>query len=314
MGAAGFAPHKHHGRTRALLALALTWFVSMAPICQAARGAVEQTAGVDQFAYRTPGSSRDHRFSYELELLRLALDKTEKDFGPYSLKPAKSMNLPRTMMTASRSEQALIFKTSYSKELTQEFNYVSYPIDRGVFSHRICFVNSQIKDKVTAAKSIDELKHFVIGQGVGWLDVDILKHNGFTVRESPGYEQLFPMLAAGRLQLVCRAQSEIAVEWESFGHLGGFSVDQSFALYYPLPRFFWIHKSKQRAYDRLQQGLALAYQDGSALALWRKHYRQSLDHTPLKGRKVHVLSNPFLDGIDSDYKRYFLNQDTKPND
>ncbi|MDO3387818.1 hypothetical protein QWI17_18385 [Gilvimarinus sp. SDUM040013] len=285
--------------------------VSTLALCVNHAIANETSTQVDAYAYRTPGSSADHRLSYEVELLRLALDKTVATFGPYTLQPAKAMNLPRTMVTARSSKEALIFKTSYSQTLTQEFRYPTYPIDRGIFSYRICFVNNQIKDKVSQVDNLDDLRRFIIGQGVGWLDVDILEHNGFSVRESSGYEQLFPMLAAGRLDLVCRAQNEVPAEWEIFSHLGGFSIDQSFALFYPLPRFFWVHKSQPRAFERLNLGLKISYQDGSALNLWKQHYQANLRKASLKNRRLYILRNPYLDGISPEYKQYFLDQRTK---
>lgn len=37
--------------------------------------------------------------------------------------------------------------------------------------------------------------HFSHGQGYKWSDVEILRHNGFTVKVAPTYESLFNMVA-----------------------------------------------------------------------------------------------------------------------
>lgn len=260
------------------------------------------------FFYRTPSSEADNRFSYEIELLRLALEKTRADYGPYQLRPGKASNLPRAMAIARQSEHPYIFKTSFSPELIKDFSYPHYPIDRGIFSYRLCFVHKDLAADIARANTKHKLQQFSIGQGVGWLDNKILQDAGFTVKEAPSYESLFPMLSAGRLDMVCRAQNEITAEWQNFNHLGGFVLDTSFALYYPLPRFFWIHKSKPKAFARINLGLQRAFQDGSALQLWHAHYDDALEGVSLKGRRIIVLPNRYLEGIDTRYQIYFLSE------
>ncbi|MDO3383440.1 hypothetical protein [Gilvimarinus algae] len=286
-------------------AIALTTLLTLLTLC-----GVTQPSEPQVFTYRTPSSSADHRFSYEVELLRLALERTVPEYGPFQLQPGFSMNLPRAMAIArANALENLVIKTSYSDTLAEEFDYPPYPIDRGIFSYRICFVNNAKRQSVAKADSLEQMRAFTIGQGVGWLDVEILRYNGLTVTESPSYESLFPMLAAGRLDLVCRAQNEVAIEWEHFGALGGFSIDDSFAFYYPLPRFFWVHKSNPLAFQRLSKGLEIIYRDGTALELWKKYYEASLAKVTLTDRRIYVLKNPYLKHINPAYKDFFLNRE-----
>ncbi|UTF59717.1 hypothetical protein [Gilvimarinus sp. DA14] len=277
-------------------------------ICMHALAADLKETQAQVFLYRTPSSDADHRFSYEVELLRLALEKTINEYGAYQLLPGKSSNLPRAMAIARQSEHPYIFKTSYNPGLTGDFHYPKFPIDRGIFSYRLCFVNEHRAADIAKADTRTALQKFNIGQGVGWLDNKILTNAGFTVREAPSYESLFPMLSAGRFDMVCRAQNEIINEWQNFGHLGGFELDTSFALYYPLPRFFWVHKSKPAAFARIQEGLERAYEDGSALQLWHQYYDEALAGVSLKGRRIFVLPNPYLKDIDTRYQAYFLTE------
>jgi hypothetical protein len=50
----------------------------------------------------------------------------------------------------------------------------------------------------------------------------------------------------------------------------------------------------------------LAYEDGSFEELWDKYYKKSIDFANLKERKLLKLENPFLDGIDTSYKKYIF--------
>lgn len=256
--------------------------------------------------FRAPESSNDQRLDYETELLRLALEKTRGDFGPYQLQPGAAMNLPRAIsMARQREVENLFFKTSYSTELNRDFAHPPYPVDRGVMGYRICFVHSDRAEAVSRASSLEELRQFTIGQGRGWLDVDILRHNGFTVVESDNYANLFPMLAAGRIDLFCRGMTEVEPEWRTHRHLQGLSLDQSFALYYPLPRFFWTHRDNRDALERITRGLERALADGSAEALWQRHHGRYLDFVQLGKRRLFTLENPSLEGIEDDYARHF---------
>ena len=287
-----------------------SWLTLFTLVCIAFIATLATPCRADEpqvFTFRPPGTTTDHRFDYEIELLRLVLDTTLAEYGPYQLRPGFTMNLPRAMAIArGDSLDNLVLKTSYSKALADEFYYAAFPIDRGIFSYRICFVNDAKVKAVSEADTLEKIRQFTIGQGVGWLDVSILQHNGFTVAETPKYENLFPMVAAGRVDLVCRGLSEIQPEWDNFRDLGGFSVDRSFALYYPLPRFMWIHKSRPQAFNRIRRGLEIVYNDGSARELWEKHYRKKLDFVSLKNRRIFMLTNPFLEDISEEYKPYFL--------
>jgi hypothetical protein len=287
----------------------LCWILLLLPAINTyAEELADNSASITNYQYRTPGSTGDHRFSYEMELLRLALDKTTPEFGPYTLTPAAPMNLPRAMALATGKDN-LIFKTSYAQKLTNTFYYPAYPIDRGIFSYRICFENNQSATQTGNIVNLEQLRKLSIGQGVGWLDSDILKHNGFSVMEAANYENLFPMLAGERFDLFCRGPSEIQPEWQNYGDIGGFRINPNLALYYPLPRFFWVHKSKPKVFARLNRGLQLAYTDGSALELWRKHYQANLGAINLNNRRIFILRNPYLNNINPQYKKYFLGRE-----
>ncbi|HEY7885673.1 MAG TPA: hypothetical protein VIC08_12090, partial [Cellvibrionaceae bacterium] len=256
--------------------------------------------------YRMPESATDQRHDYETELLRLVLEKTLKQYGPYQLQPGFAMNLPRAISMARNNEaENLFFKTSYSEVLNQEFAYLPYPLDRGVLGYRVCFVNKDVAEKISQITHVEELKKYTIGQGVGWLDSAILQHNGFQVVESENYANLFLMLAAGRIDLFCRGATEIEAEWQAHRELEGLALDESFALYYPLPRFFWTHTENKVALERINKGLVIALADGSAKTLWQKHHGGKLDFAKLQQRRIFTLENPNVKTINIEYRHFF---------
>ena len=80
--------------------------------------------------------------------------------------------------------------------------------------------------------------------------------------------------------------------------------DDSIALYYPLPRFFFTKKSNVTAIKRVEEGLVTAYNDGSFQKLWKEYYQSSVDFVNLQKRTLFRISNPFLGGIDKSYEKY----------
>jgi hypothetical protein len=104
---------------------------------------------------------------------------------------------------------------------------------------------------------VDQLKKYSIGQGIGWADSLILRHNGFRVIEVQNYDSLFKMVAAGRIDLYCRGVNELRKEYESYRYITRLTYDESFALAYPLPRFYYMGAFNKDAKERMEVGLRM---------------------------------------------------------
>lgn len=265
-----------------------------------------------RYTYVSPESERDPRTTYDRELLRLALDKTRDQFGDYVMVPAPSMTKARERLSLQLDSFPNFFvMDSYSR--TRErlgLAYVRFPIHLGIVSYRICFVSPQQQAAVARVTDLKGLRQFTFGQGRGWLDVDILRHAGLEVVDIEGYELLFKMVARGRFDLFCRGVSELRSEQLTHQEIEGLKVDDALMLYYPLPRVFYTNPHNREALKRVEQGLQLAWQDGSLQALWRKSFGPAIAFAKLPERRLIRLENPFLKGISFDYRPYFYNPQT----
>lgn len=255
--------------------------------------------------YHSQDNNKDTRKVYEVEILKLALDKTIDTYGQYELKPSNPMTLKRALATLEIDKiKNFIVKTSTTNEMINQFAYTNFPVDRGVLSYRVSFISPKTKEKISEINSIEELKKLRIGQGVGWLDTDILKHNGFNVKVIENYDSFFNMIVLNRLDLFSRGINEILGEYKSHGYLEKLTHDETFTIYYPLPRFFFMHKSNSEITKRIEKGLKLAYEDGSLDELFKQYYQPSIDFLKMKDRKIYKLENPFIKGIDTSYEKY----------
>lgn len=260
------------------------------------------------YTYNNTQNEHDPRKFYELEVLKTALEKTIEKYGEYELIPSPRMNLKRAITTLKLNTiKNFILKMSITKELLDELAYANFPIDRGIVGYRVSFISPKMKNKIGDFNTLEKLKKLRIGQGIGWLDVDILRHNGFNVKTISDYEALFNMTVLNRIDLFSRGINEILGEYESYKHIKNLDHDRTFVLYYPLPRFFFTHKSNEKAMKRIEEGLILAYKDGTLDKIFDKYYKNSIEFLHLENRKIYKLENPFLKDIDNTYEKYIFN-------
>ncbi len=251
----------------------------------------------------------------EADIINLALEKTKATFGPFELRPIPPMNRARTLSALSNNFYPnLVMMMSYDDEMVEKnpYKYINIPIDFGANSYRICFMRPELKEKLKNIQSIDELRNYTFGAGIGWLDIKILRYHGFKVVEQTSVQNLIRMTKAGRVDLFCRGFNEIFTEIKDEPEINGLSYDESFLLYYPLPKFLFAHKDNSAILARIQQGLILADKDGSLKKLWMTKNKDNITASHFEHRRIFRLSNPFIKNLPKDYEQYFYNPQ-KPN-
>lgn len=286
-----------HSAIKTLL-VCLLWLAAIARPCFA------QTI----FTHRVPEAYTRDTPNYEVSVLKLALDKTLKEYGPYELKPAPKINISRSLQSIKSNTFPNYFASlGYNENYgtPEEITYVRFPVDLGVLSYRTCFAAKESLANIAQIDTLEELRNLSIGQGRGWVDGAILKHNGFDVEEIEPSTNLFKMVAVNRLDLFCRGANEIKEEYERWKDLAGLGYDRHLLIYYPMPIFFYTNSQNNEAIARVTKGLLKAYADGSLMKLWRAHHQASVDFAELDQRKVFRLENPLVKSIDFDYAQYF---------
>ena len=261
------------------------------------------------FTYRAPESENDHRYQYDTLLLQLALENTIETDGPYRLVKSPVMNYSRAhLYLETNALPNLILKLSYeSKYKEKNMIYAPFPVDLGIVGYRVCFANPRVVNQLSHVNSFEELRKFSHGQGLGWSDTEILRHNGFKVTEVARYESLFKMVAKQRFDLFCRGANELLGELKTHNNIEGFSYDKSISIYYPLPRFFYMNSANKNGIDRISRGLKIAYEKGEVKKLWELEYKESIEFAELDKRKIFFLENPLIEDLSTDYQKYLYN-------
>lgn len=247
---------------------------------------------------------------YEVQLMQLALEKTRSDYGDYQLEPIHPMNRARSLAALSQDIYPnLVLLLSYEDSLMADgqLSYIPISLDRGIFSYRLCFMRDEIKPQVEKVRSLEQLRRFTFGSGLGWADSKILRHNGLNTLEADTLLSLYRMTKAGRIDLLCRGVGEYYTELHQQGQTIGLSADSQLIIYYPLPKFLFAHKNSQALLERIETGLRRALEDGSFDKLWHEQHNQNLNSAQLKNRRMIILDNPLIQQLPKDYQRHQIN-------
>lgn len=259
------------------------------------------------FTHRIAESEGDTRPDYEVAVLKLALEKTQAEYGAFRLEGAPRINVTRSIHSIRANTFSNFFYSLGYEEIYdsyKEMAYVPFPIDMGVLSYRTCFTSEQNLENLAKITTLDDLKNFSHGQGRGWVDAKILQLNGFKVIEVEQYDKLFKMVAADRFDLFCRGANEIKSEYDLRHTIKGIAYDRSVLIYYPMPIFLYTNKSNVAAIERVTKGLKKAYADGSLQKLWSLQHQASVDFAELGKRKIFRLENPLIKGVNFDHEQY----------
>lgn len=276
--------------------------------CSAAGIANEQQNQMSHFTALGAFNRDDTRHLYEVEIIRLILEKTKASYGPYTLRQAPGMTHSQALeaMAQNKTYPNFIRSYGYSPSMPEKYGLelIAFPIWRGLLGYRTCFLSEEIEQRFAAVTTLDELRTFTHGQGTGWVDVTILRHNGFNVTEVPAYTSLFKMAAKNRFDVFCRATSEVREEYNKFSHIPGLSYDRSKVFYYPFPHFLFINKNNTTAIERIRDGVAIITADGSFEQAWQRFHKRNIEFVALEKRQLFMLENPLMSTFNEPYEHY----------
>ncbi len=253
----------------------------------------------------------DHYF---VKVLKLSLDKTKDQYGEYTLRFHPKMNRDQALAKLRENSTPNAIRMLMPKKhvLSMEnIRHIPFPLQRGILGYRICSYSDTLHRRVANISRLAELKSFSFLQGVGWPDGDILSHHGFDVNivdlstlEGNPIRGMYEMAANGQVDFFCRGAHELKAESGLRRQVPSLKTEQTMALYYPAPLFFYVGKSNTTLANRVLDGLQMAYKDGAFLSLWKEHYDERLVFSNLEKRKIYRLDSPLTLKIDQAYRDY----------
>ncbi len=245
--------------------------------------------------HRRPKSAEDARNGYFVQVLGLALQKTEATDGPFRLvESTVAVAGDRSLEGVAAGILDVDWRLT-SREREEQFLPVRVPLLKGLSGYRALLIREGDQGRFDAVRTLEDLGKFKAGQGTGWVDADILRANDLPVVEVEGYDTLFFLLAQGRFDYFPRNVSEIVEEAQA--HRGrGLVVERGLLLHYPVAEYFFVSRKNPALADRLARGLSLALRDGSFDELFRGFppHKLVLEKLGEHGRRTLELRNPLL--------------------
>ncbi|NDV27929.1 amino acid ABC transporter substrate-binding protein [Desulfovibrio sp. JC010] len=238
----------------------------------------------------------DHRSDYNLDLLKLALDKSVPKYGDYKLKiydlPTEQLRALRLMKDGRGID---LTWSMTSKEREKEFLPIRIPMQKGLLAHRIFLIKPKDQHAFNKVKNVEDLKKFRAGQGYDWPDTEILQKNGLPTTTCSRYQFCFIMLNEKRFDYfprgVCEPWGEIKEHLDM-----DLTVEKTILLRYPSPLYFFVSRDNPALAKRVEYGLRLALKDGSFDKLFYNHpmMKEAFEKAKLSQRKIIDIENPNL--------------------
>jgi ABC-type amino acid transport substrate-binding protein len=255
-------------------------------------------AEVMTYVYHPPESSLDVRYLYQWEILRTALEKTRGKWGPYRMTPSELMTEQRQAFELKNATGRLtVMYLSTTPDFEKKLIPVRIPVDRNLGGYSVFLIRKGEESRFAAVRTVDDLRRFTFGVGLGWVDVEILHSSKLKVVTGSSYEGLFEMLAQKRFDIFLRASVEVLDELERHKTaLPGLGIEESMILYYPLPMYFWFSPTAEgrRLAARAEEGMRMMIADGTYDAIFDKYQRHKIQRLHLKERRIIRIDNPFV--------------------
>jgi ABC-type amino acid transport substrate-binding protein len=280
--------------------MSLTAPVRFVLLALAALGCVSPAAAGEamRYVHNAPESPLDRRYDFAWAVLRTALEKTRGTDGEFLLEPAVPMSEARQTQEMRNGSGALtVMILGTTPELERELLPIRIPVDRDLMGYSVLVTRRERLPEFAAVRTVEDLRRFTIGQGLGWIDVGILQSSGLQVVTSSSYDGLFAMAENGRFDLLLRSSvevlEELATHREKHPEL---AIVPGVALHYPMPMYFWFSRSDagRRLADRAERGLRAMLADGTYDRLFAGHQDEKIRRLDLTRRLVIRIPNPNL--------------------
>jgi hypothetical protein len=254
--------------------------------------------GVMTYVYNAPESALDVRYEYHWEILRTALDRTRATWGDYRMMKSETMSERRQAHELLHATGKLnVMYLGTTPEFERRLIGIHIPVDRNLGGYSVLLVRKDRAGEFSSVHSVADLRRFAFGLGLGWVDVDILRHNRLRVVTGSSYDGLFEMLLHRRFDALLRAAVEVLDEQaqrkEAMPEL---YIEPTLVVYYPLPMYFWFAKDAegQRLARRAEEGMRAMIADGTYDRIFDKYQRHKIERLDLKHRTILRIDNPFV--------------------
>jgi len=247
---------------------------------------IEPAPEPTRVVYPSAPQPGDHRGDFYIELLKLALTKSDGRFQVVgSTDPSMAS---RAFVRVARHEGVDVIWAPTTRQFEHDFRAVRVPLDKGLLGWRLLLVNRDAAERFAKVGTLTQLRTLRAGLAAEWSDTQVLRDNGLPVITASLYDNLFPMLAAQRFDYFPRGIAEIVDEARSHPE---FIVEPHLVLHYPTCTYFFVARDNAALAQQIEIGLRRAMQDGSYEKLFDFYNGSAVRAANLGQRRVFELRN-----------------------
>jgi ABC-type amino acid transport substrate-binding protein len=207
------------------------------------------------------------------------------------------MSEKRQVFELQQGGKLTVMYLGTTPEMERALLPIRIPVDKNLGGYCVFLIDGRQRDRFVGVQSLDDLRRFRFGLGLGWIDVDILRSNRFNVVTGSDYDGLFEMLVNGRFDVFLRSAVEVMDEWDGKrGSLPNLAIEERFVFYYPMPMYFWFTKDAngKRLAERAEEGMRGMIEDGTYDGIFASYQNEKIRRLQLAKRKIFRIENPFL--------------------
>lgn len=261
---------------------------------------VSQTESAEERGYtyrhRDTATGGNDREAYIWETMIAALEATVDDYGDYDIQLVQDINQEREdYELINDTGMITVISDSLNQNNLDNLSRLDFPVMRDLLGYRVFLIDKKRAAEFAKVKTLDDLKKYQFGIGIGWNDKRILEHAGIDVYEESEYKLLFKDVSEGVIDVFSRGINEVVGEYDLFSkQYDNLAIEETVLLYYPLPRYFWFSKSPHgdKLKARLDEGYKRILANGALDEIFNRYFIDDLSRLNLKERVLIKLENP----------------------
>lgn len=248
-------------------------------------------AGAIVVRFEGGANAADRRYDFGADLLRLALQRTDSEYGRAELRhaPASDQN---QMVKDVVSRKADVIVRPIVLAAPEGTVRVPFPLRMGLLGYRVLLIRKSDRARFAKISRLEELTKFRLGFVTDWQDYPVYKNAGFPIVDTTDYDELFRMLPARKVDFLSRSVTEVAAELENRkAELKDVEIEKRLLLYYHLDASFYVSAANPKLAERLLKGYRAIRADGGYEALFNRYFAKELKALRIPERKIIEIPN-----------------------
>lgn len=251
---------------------------------------------LDVIHFQHPYPNKDSRSLYTIELLTLALQKTQPSYGNFRIEHSyRHMPRNRVLRQLLEGKNINAFVAVTRAEWEQELIPIRIPLLKGLLSYRLLLIREEDQYKFNKKADAGELKKLQAGLRQQWTTTLSMQAANYPVVTGSSYVGLFGMLSRGRFDYFPRGINEVFDELETYKAIyPNIKIDSDLAIFLASPSYFFISPEYPRLAARISKGFEMMISDGSFDQIFYRYHSEQIKKAKLKGRKIIKIENKLL--------------------